>query len=223
MDEAELSRRRALGLLGTLVLAACGSAARHGSAAATSIPVSAPPVTSEATTTAAATTVIPGSNKNVTHQVLADGAKGYNGTWSGTWMSDKFGTTGDITATATIDAESRTLTTRIAVTGDLLHDGVQIPPFTVGGSVDSYTYADDGAFTIRKTTPVGDAMIASVGGMGSGQFHLKVVDTPAHPTVASFEATGVANRAGVIPTTMTISFKDGSTASGSCQFRISRT
>ena len=117
-----------------------------------------------------------------------------------------------------IDPDARTLTAHISVAGDLLGDGVAIPAFTVDGSVDSYVYADDGTFAIHKATPVGDATISSVGGMGTGQFHLKVVNIPSHPTVTSFEASGTANRAGVIRVTLTVTFTDGAKASGSCQF-----
>jgi hypothetical protein len=230
MEDADVTRRRIIGLLGAAVLAACSSAAKRASppsgspattaasrASATTRTSSAPATTTGASTTAP-TSVVPGSNKNITAQVLAQDAKGYNGTWSGTWMVPTFGTTGTISGVASIDPTARTLAVRIVVTGDLLHDGVPIAPFTVDGSVDSYTYADDGTFAIHKATPVGDATIMSVTGIGSGQFHLKVVNIPSHPSVASFEATGVANRAGVIPTTMKVTYTDGTTASGTCQF-----
>jgi hypothetical protein len=223
MTEGEVSRRRALGFLGLVFVGACGGASQHGSSA-----VAAHPSTTEATTTAVpettvapATTappVVAGSNKNITPEILAADAKGYNGNWTATWKFDTLGTTGTISGTAAIDPTARTFTARITVTGDLLHDGVAVPTFSVDGSVDSYTYGDDGSFSIHKATPVGDATMTSAGGMGSGQFHLKLVNIPAHPHVAVFEASGVANRAGVIPTTLAITFADGTKASGSCQF-----
>jgi hypothetical protein len=220
----ELSRRRALGVLGAVFLGACGGATAHrasGAPPSTSGEEPSPATTSSTTAAAAGTTVAPvvaGSNANITHQILADDAKGYNGTWTAAWKMDTFGTTGTISANATIDPDARTFTAHISVTGDLLHDGVAIPSFTVDGSVDSYTYGNDGSFAIHKRTPAGDGTITSVGGMGSGQFHLKLTDIPSHPSVRSFDASGVANRAGVIPTTLRVTFADGTTASGSCQF-----
>ena len=220
MDDQDLSRRRALSAIGAIFLAACGgTTAHHGSVAApppTSGPT--PPSTVASTATTAAPPVVAGGNANITHQILADDAKGYNGTWTAAWKINTFATTGTFAGTATIDADARTFMARIVVTGDLLHDGGTIPAFTIDGSVDSYTYGNDGSFAIHKATAVGDATITSVGGMGSGQFHLKVTNIPSHPKVASFEASGVANRAGVIPTTLTITFTDGTKASGSCQF-----
>ncbi len=235
MDAGELmgdvTRRGVLALLAGALLAACSSAATHASstnegtattgtsAAPESTATTAVPApTTAASNVAPSTTVVAGSNKNITAQVLAEDAKGYNGTWSAAWSVPSFGTSGTISGVTTIDPNARTLTATITVTGDLLHDGVPIAPFTVDGSVDSYTYADDGTFSIRKATPVGDATLTSVTGIGSGQFHLKVVNIPSHPKVASFEATGVANRAGVIPTTIKVTYADGTSATATCQF-----
>jgi hypothetical protein len=224
MHDAEVSRRRLLTVLGAALLAACGGATRKSSqtegTSPTSETITSPP-TSEADTVSAPTTavpVVPGSNSNITDEILTLDARGCDGSWSATWRNDRSATPATITGAVTIDPNARTLTAHISVAGDLLGDGVAIPAFSVGGSVDSYTYADDGTFAIDKATPVGDATMTSVGGMGTGQFHLKVVNIPSHPTVTSFEASGTANRAGVIPATLTVTFTDGTKATGTCQF-----
>ena len=227
MEDPEVTRRWILALLSGALLAACSSSAKSGSSSVggttAATEASTAPVSTSATTgtTAApsttSTAVVLGSNKNITAQLLTQNAKGYNGSWSAAWSVPSFGTSGTISGLVTIDPTARTLTAMITVTGDLLHDGVPVAPFTVDGSVDSYTYADDGTFAIHKSTPVGDATLTSVGGMGTGQFLLKVVNIPSHPKVASFEATGVANRAGVIPTTVKVTFADGTTESAALQ------
>lgn len=180
----------------------------------TSPPTSPPPPTSTPTTAA----VVPGSNKNLTREILADDARGYNGSWVATWRLDPFGTAGSFSGVSTIDPDARTLKARLTIGGDLLHDGVTIPPIEVDGSVDSYTYDDNGTFRIDKTLPVGQATISSGRGIGSGEFTLTITDLPDHPSVSRFEATGVANRGGEIPITFVITFADGSEAQGSARF-----
>jgi hypothetical protein len=229
---AHLSRREALGLLGGCVLAACGggggakqsTATSSRTATTTSSTPSGPPPSSTTTTTNTTTTtttttpVVAGSNKNITHQVLVDDAKGYNGKWTAAWTVDTFGTHGTFSGVSRIDPDARTLSVDVSVEGDLFHDGVPVAPVTLSGSADSYTYADDGTFAIHKQTPIGDATIISGRGIGSGEFRLHLASPSGHPGVTSFDAQGVANRGGVIPITFTIGYTDGSKATGSCRF-----
>jgi hypothetical protein len=158
-------------------------------------------------------------NAAITREILESDAAGYNGAWAGAWSVPSFGTRGTITATATIDPAARVLTVDIAVQGDLFHDGQPTAPFTVSGSVDSFTYAEDGTFSIQQPTPAGNASMASGAGIGSGEFNLRVTEIPGHPAVHNFEAKGVANRANQIPTTFTVTYRDGSSADGIIDFR----
>jgi hypothetical protein len=160
----------------------------------------------------------PGSNKNITKDILMEDARGYNGAWSGEWVADSAGKLGTVRVQVTIDPEARTLTADFTIEGDLLQDGISIGPFSVSGSADYYTYSDEGVFSIHKQTPLGDATLANGGNIGSGKFILQLSKVTGHAGVSGVRAEGVANRGGEIPTTFTITRSDGSKVTGNVRF-----
>jgi hypothetical protein len=226
--QTSLGRREALGLLGFLALAACGSSASSsGKATATTAapPTTKAPASSATPSTAPATSpttapVVLGSNTALDAGILASDASSYNGAWSGAWQTEADGAHAAASGTAsgaiTIDAKARTLTAAVERSDSIVGGGA-IPKFTIVGHVDSFTYnADSGAFAIHQQTAIGDATLTN--GAGPGGFRLTLANIPGHPDVQEVVATGVANRPDAIPAGFTITYRDGSTVHGSITF-----
>lgn len=223
MDEQpELSRRTALGALLGLLIAACGSGGGASKATSSASPTSpasgstsSPPASSSAPSTT--TAIVPGSNTNVTHEVLLSDAGSYDGAWKGAWTEAESGLSGTITGSVTIDPDARTYTAEVAL-GAAFLPGATVAPFTVTVSADSYTYGDDGSFSLSGTTPLGNATISSDQGIGTGTFKLHIEDVPGHTDVKSLDFSGVTIRPAEIPVDFTVTFKDATSASGHISF-----
>ena len=195
-------------------IAAVGIAAK---AKATKRPPKAPSSKATIPTTSVATTTVPvvvGSNKALTHEILADDASSYNGTWSGTWKVVG-GRAGTLAGAVRIDADARTISADLRIDGPIV-GGATLQPATITVAIDSSVYAEqDGKFTVSAASTLCRATITDNGGFG--KFRLIIDAINGHPDVTRFEATGVANKPSSVPIEYTTTFSSGRIERGSIE------
>jgi hypothetical protein len=128
------------------------------------------------------------------------GAAGFAGTYSGVWVNTTFGSSGTVTAYASVDQTAGTATVKLTITGNVFGASAP-PPIIVSGKV---TAGSTLSFT--GTLPTFGNCTITIAGDGKLTAHC---DSIPSARVATLDVTGTWTTTGTSTLAYTVTFKDG--------------